>query len=171
MVVFVQTPASFQPEAGTKVSALYFYCSQLLKCVLINVLSFFLIPSAGGTGVLINLDRVEDLLNTKFGNVAESGPPRVRGISDSGWFIDKLPSYSEKVDCHDVILCPPEISLKKGMNLWNARLPENCQNSFPDEPWSCFFGYRIYPTLKGIYRKLRESFLVALLMPHSWWLR
>ncbi|XP_035715762.1 palmitoleoyl-protein carboxylesterase NOTUM isoform X2 [Folsomia candida] len=104
--------------------------------------------SAGGTGVLINLDRVEELMHEQFDYV-DSGPPRVKGISDSGWFIDKLPSYSEKVDCHDVILCPPHISLKKGMHLWNSRLPERCQNSYPDEPWSCFFGYRIYPTLKA----------------------
>lgn len=97
---------------------------------------------------MINLDHVEALLAKEFGS-SDQGSPRVRGITDSGWFIDKVPLYTEKVNCHDVILCPPEISLRKGMNLWDARLPESCQDANPDEPWSCFFGYKIYPTLKG----------------------
>lgn len=97
---------------------------------------------------MINLDHVESLLTQEFGPVDGN---RVKGITDSGWFIDKVPLYAEKVNCQDVILCPPEISLRKGMNLWNARLPESCQDSHPDEPWSCFFGYRIYPTLKGMF--------------------
>ncbi|ODM98832.1 Palmitoleoyl-protein carboxylesterase NOTUM [Orchesella cincta] len=104
--------------------------------------------SAGGTGVMLNLDHVESLLTQEFGSF-EQGSTRVRGITDSGWFIDKVPLYTDKVNCNDVILCPPEISLRKGMNLWNARVPKSCQDSYPDEPWSCFFGYRIYPTLKA----------------------
>lgn len=112
--------------------------------ILINSMYF----SAGGTGVMINLDHVESLLTQEFGPVDGQ---RVKGITDSGWFIDKVPLYTEKVNCQDVILCPPEISLRKGMNLWNARLPESCQDSYPDEPWSCFFGYRLYPTLKGVF--------------------
>lgn len=104
------------------------------------------IYSAGGTGVMINLDHVEDLLKEEFG---PSDRDRVKGITDSGWFIDKVPLYTAKVNCHDVILCPPEVSLRRGMDLWNARLPDSCQASHPDEPWACFFGYRIYPTLKG----------------------
>lgn len=101
---------------------------------------------------MINVDNVEALLTTELGPTP-SGRDRVKGITDSGWFIDKVPLYTEKVNCHDVILCPPEISLRKGMNLWNARLPKSCQDSHPDEPWACFFGYRIYPTLKGIIRE------------------
>ena len=95
---------------------------------------------------MLNLDRVEQLLESEFG-VSDS--PRVRGVADSGWFLDKIPSLIQKVDCNDVILCPPEISLRKGMSLWNARIPENCHNTYPDQPWNCFFGYKVYPTLKG----------------------
>ena len=32
--------------------------------------------------------------------------------------------------------------------LWNGKVPESCRVQHPDEPWKCFFGYRIYRTLK-----------------------
>ena len=59
----------------------------------------------------MHLDRVEARLNSHFG-YSSSRRGRVKGISDSGWFIDKVP-FTEKSDCQDVILCPPKISLRK----------------------------------------------------------
>ncbi|OTF79764.1 hypothetical protein BLA29_013710, partial [Euroglyphus maynei] len=31
--------------------------------------------------------------------------------------------------------------------LWNSRVPESCAKHYPLEPWRCYFGYRLYPTL------------------------
>lgn len=33
------------------------------------------------------------------------------------------------------------------IRLWNSRVPVSCTEQFPDEPWRCYFGYRLYPTL------------------------
>jgi hypothetical protein len=63
--------------------------------------------SAGGTGVLMNLDRVADL-------VAELAPGvEVRGIADSGWFVD-IPQFRAR-ECSDSFSCSPVDSIQKGM--------------------------------------------------------
>lgn len=63
--------------------------------------------SAGGTGVLMNLDRVADL-------VAELAPGvEVRGIADSGWFVD-IPQFRAR-ECSDSFSCSPEDSIQRGM--------------------------------------------------------
>ena len=47
--------------------------------------------SAGGTGVLVNLDPVAELVHQLGGRM------RVRGIADSGWFLENDP-YTGKSD-------------------------------------------------------------------------
>lgn len=32
---------------------------------------------------------------------------------------------------------------------WKGQVPESCQQQYPDEPWRCYFGYRIYSSLKA----------------------
>lgn len=32
--------------------------------------------------------------------------------------------------------------------MWNGQVPTACRSEYPNEPWRCYFGYRIYPTLK-----------------------
>ena len=63
--------------------------------------------SAGGTGVLINLDRVASLL----GRLA----PRieVRGIADSGWFLDN--KQYQPIRCTAPHTCAPTDGIPRGI--------------------------------------------------------
>ncbi|XP_046491121.1 palmitoleoyl-protein carboxylesterase NOTUM [Neodiprion pinetum] len=91
--------------------------------------------SAGATGVMLNLDHVHSLVHQELGlkHIA------IRGISDSGWFLDRAPYSSNGFPATNVV--------RKGMELWKAKMPRNCVLKYPHEPWRCYFGYRLYPTL------------------------
>ncbi|XP_049996380.1 palmitoleoyl-protein carboxylesterase NOTUM isoform X1 [Alexandromys fortis] len=98
--------------------------------------------SAGGTGVLLNVDRVAELLE-------ELGYPsiQVRGLADSGWFLDN--KQYRRSDCIDTINCAPTEAIRRGIRYWNGIVPERCQRQFKEgEEWNCFFGYKVYPTLR-----------------------
>lgn len=90
--------------------------------------------SAGGLGVMLNLDKVKNFLRAERGIKI-----RVRGVSDSGWFLDREPYALGAVAAVDVV--------KQGWKLWGGALPEACTAKHPTEPWRCYFGHRIYPTL------------------------
>ncbi|CAG9764236.1 unnamed protein product [Ceutorhynchus assimilis] len=92
--------------------------------------------SAGGTGVMLNLDFVEELLHEQM----HLRKIRVKGVTDSGWFLDRTPFAPTNKPAVDAI--------RKGMDLWQGRVPRRCREQYLDEPWRCYFGYRIYPTLK-----------------------
>ncbi|KAH1000464.1 hypothetical protein HUJ05_006804, partial [Dendroctonus ponderosae] len=92
--------------------------------------------SAGGTGVMINLDFVEELLHEQMNRTKI----RVKGVTDSGWFLDRTPFAPTNK--------PAVEAIRKGMDLWQGRVPRRCREQYLDEPWRCYFGYRIYPTLK-----------------------
>nr|XP_033815841.1 palmitoleoyl-protein carboxylesterase NOTUM isoform X2 [Geotrypetes seraphini] len=98
--------------------------------------------SAGGTGVLLNVDRVaKQLENMGFPAI------QVRGLSDSGWFLDN--KQYRRTDCLDTITCAPTEAIRKGIRYWNGIVPERCKQQFEQgEEWNCFFGYKIYPTLQ-----------------------
>ncbi|XP_041062089.1 carboxylesterase notum2 [Carcharodon carcharias] len=98
--------------------------------------------SAGGTGVLLNIERVAHLLAQLGADV------QVRGLVDSGWFLDnKQPRQAE---CPDVTSCSPNYVIKKGLRLWNGVIPERCRQQFRrGDEWQCFFGYRMYSSLKS----------------------
>lgn len=97
--------------------------------------------SAGGTGVLMNLDRVANLMSQLAPGV------EVRGIADSGWFVD-IPQFRPR-ECSDSFSCSPVDSIQRGVRLWRGNVPEACRNEYPEEEhWKCYFGYRMYPTLK-----------------------
>ncbi|XP_061086589.1 inactive palmitoleoyl-protein carboxylesterase notum1b [Conger conger] len=98
--------------------------------------------SAGGTGVLLNVDGVAEQL-------AELGHTevQVRGLSDSGWFLDNQQYRS--TDCVDTISCAPTEAIKRGVRYWGSVVPERCRLAHEGEEWSCFFGYKLYPTLKS----------------------
>ncbi|XP_054987874.1 palmitoleoyl-protein carboxylesterase NOTUM [Sorex araneus] len=98
--------------------------------------------SAGGTGVLLNVDRVAEQLE-------QLGYPgiQVRGLADSGWFLDNQQYHH--TDCVDTITCAPTEAIRRGIRYWNGLVPERCRRQFKEgEEWNCFFGYKIYPTLR-----------------------
>ena len=94
--------------------------------------------SAGGTGVLVNLDAVAGLVRSLGSTM------RVRGIVDSGWFLDNDP-FSESGEARP----GPAATVSTGASLWRARVPDSCAQHFPGNEWKCFFGYRLYPTMKS----------------------
>uniref|UniRef100_A0A8C4IYK7 Notum, palmitoleoyl-protein carboxylesterase n=1 Tax=Dromaius novaehollandiae TaxID=8790 RepID=A0A8C4IYK7_DRONO len=98
--------------------------------------------SAGGTGVLLNVDRVaEQLEEMGYHGI------QVRGLADSGWFLDN--KQYRRTDCIDTITCAPTEAIKRGIRYWNGIVPERCKLRFKEgEEWNCFFGYKIYPTLR-----------------------
>lgn len=112
----------------------------LLPLGLNNATSLLLVgSSAGGTGVLLNLNSVHSLLHGELGLQHVS----VRGMADSGWFLDREP-YS--VDQQSLLATD---AIMHGVPLWHAKVPPLCAAHYPLEPWRCFFGYRIYPFLSG----------------------
>ncbi|EEZ98657.1 palmitoleoyl-protein carboxylesterase NOTUM isoform X1 [Tribolium castaneum] len=92
--------------------------------------------SAGGTGVMLNLDPVREFLHDKKGlrHIV------VKGVTDSGWFLDRTP--------YAPTLKPAVDAIRRGIDLWGGKVPHRCKELYPDEPWRCYFGYRLYPTLK-----------------------
>ncbi|XP_051967491.1 palmitoleoyl-protein carboxylesterase notum1a-like [Xyrauchen texanus] len=97
--------------------------------------------SAGGTGVLLNVDRVAELLKD-LGH----GSVQVRGLADSGWFLDN--QHYRNTDCIDMVNCAPTDTIQRGIRFWASVVPEHCRRAFEGEEWNCFFGYKVHPTLK-----------------------
>lgn len=91
--------------------------------------------SAGGLGVMLNLDKVKRYLRRERGIKLS-----VRGVSDSGWFLDREPYMPNAIGTVDVV--------KQGWKFWSGALPDACVARHSTEPWRCYFGHRIYPTLK-----------------------
>lgn len=91
--------------------------------------------SAGGLGVMLNLDKVKRFLRAERGIKIT-----VRGVSDSGWFLDREPYAPNAVSTVDVV--------KQGWKLWGGALPDACVAKHAAEPWRCYFGHRLYPTMK-----------------------
>ncbi|XP_062869221.1 inactive palmitoleoyl-protein carboxylesterase notum1b [Trichomycterus rosablanca] len=98
--------------------------------------------SAGGAGVLLNVDRVAELLKG-LGH----GSIQVRGLADSGWFLDN--KQFRTTECIDTISCAPTEAIKQGFRFWGSAVPERCRLAHIGEEWNCFFGYKIYPTLRS----------------------
>ena len=84
--------------------------------------------SAGAIGVLLNVDFVAQLVSPRG--------VRVRGIVDSGWFLDNQDSNGI---LHD---------LKDGIKLWQANVNDDCARHYPEELWQCYLGYKVYPFIK-----------------------
>ena len=91
--------------------------------------------SAGALGVMINLDRINSFLHNE-----KNLKVLVRGVSDSGWFLDREPYTPGAVAASE--------GVRQGWKLWEGSLPEACVKQHKSEPWRCYYGYRLYPTLK-----------------------
>lgn len=92
--------------------------------------------SAGGLGVMLNLDRVRRQLREENGVRMA-----VRGVSDSGWFLDREPFVQGALSTAEMV--------RLGHRMWQGLVPEACAAQFAAEPWRCYFGHRLYGTLKG----------------------
>lgn len=124
----------------------------------------FFCPSAGGTGVLLNIERVASQLQ-QLGAEAQ-----VRGLVDSGWFLESKQQRSP--NCPETVSCSPEDAIKMGLRyygltaarvlrdclcvftvccfvrLWNGVVPDRCRQLYKKgEEWQCFFGHKLYSTL------------------------
>uniref|UniRef100_A0A665TAH5 Notum, palmitoleoyl-protein carboxylesterase n=1 Tax=Echeneis naucrates TaxID=173247 RepID=A0A665TAH5_ECHNA len=96
--------------------------------------------SAGGTGVLLNIERVASQLEL-LGAEAQ-----VRGLVDSGWFLES--KHQRSPNCPETVSCSPEDAIKIGLRLWNGIVPDRCRQLYKrGEEWQCFFGHRLYSTL------------------------
>uniref|UniRef100_A0A8C9VJ46 Notum pectinacetylesterase 2 n=1 Tax=Scleropages formosus TaxID=113540 RepID=A0A8C9VJ46_SCLFO len=93
--------------------------------------------SAGGTGVLLNIEKVSAQLE-QLGAEAQ-----VRGLVDSGWFLES--KQQKATECPDSVSCTPTDAIKKGLRLWNGMIPEKCRQQYKKgEEWQCFFGHKLY---------------------------
>ncbi|CAL1546975.1 unnamed protein product, partial [Lymnaea stagnalis] len=97
--------------------------------------------SAGGTGVLINIDRIADLVHAKDPTID------VRGLVDAGWFLDNEPFKIKH--CRDAYTCSPMAGIQRGAQVWAPKLPEACTSVYPKDIWRCFFGHRVYSSIKS----------------------
>ena len=130
----------------------------------------WVVCSAGGTGVLLKVDRVAELLE----GLGHTGI-QVRGLSDSGWFLDN--KQYQCSDCVDTVSCSPTETIKRGikyeitvknskvimvlivfaakllinssLRYWGGVMPERCRETHEGEEWNCFFGYRVFPSIKS----------------------
>lgn len=93
--------------------------------------------SAGGTGVMLNLEFIKELLHDEL----SLKQIHVKGVTDSGWFLDRTPYTPTNQPAVDAI--------KKGIELWRGKVPRVCREKYLGEPWRCYFGYRLYPTLRS----------------------
>ncbi|KAH9492313.1 Palmitoleoyl-protein carboxylesterase notum1 [Bulinus truncatus] len=97
--------------------------------------------SAGGTGVLINIDRIADIIHASDPSID------VRGLVDAGWFLDNEPFRVKH--CRDAFTCSPMAGIQRGAQVWAPRLPEACTSAYPNEIWRCFFGHRVFTSIKS----------------------
>ncbi|XP_072036159.1 palmitoleoyl-protein carboxylesterase notum1-like isoform X2 [Amphiura filiformis] len=100
--------------------------------------------SAGGTAVLMNLDRISEFM------AAAGSKARVLGLADSGWFLETPQIVSQQTDCSNAFYCNPSVAIQMGTKLWNSNVPKSCRESYSvNERWRCFFGFRIYESIKS----------------------
>ena len=140
-------PAS--PEAAKNTGDLSFMGGNIIREVIRELADFQQLlfgrelylagSSAGGIGVMMNIDSVA-------GMVGRAGL-KVRGIVDSGWFLDNDPFSTECAAGKGK--CSVVQDLQQGVRLWKARVPTACHQNFPGEVWKCFLGYRLFPYIKS----------------------
>ncbi|KAI5645980.1 pectinacetylesterase domain-containing protein [Phthorimaea operculella] len=126
--------------AGTRTrqnSTFAFTGRLIVRTVLLELLQYGLSgrlllvgSSAGGAGVMLHADSARRLLRTHGVKVA--------AISDSGWFLDR-PARTKR---------SAETMARLGHSLWGGSPPTSCVRKHSDEPWLCYFGYKLYPHIR-----------------------
>lgn len=99
--------------------------------------------SVGGIGVILNIDRVAEMMSTAGSSC------KVRGISDSGWYLESKPDSTGKCKNNAKNCNKPSQAIQKGMGYWSGVVPSACAKEFQKEPWRCYFGHNVYQTLKS----------------------
>lgn len=121
------------------------YKCELIKLYVKDKVSstfLFFFFSAGGVGVMMNLDPISKMLRQYSGM-------SVHGITDSGWFVEQPFNFAvqKKKDS------PTSIeAVKMGIPYWHSQIPSKCRNLHIKYPSKCFLGYKIYPTLSGKHK-------------------
>ena len=101
--------------------------------------------------MLLNVDALSELLR------AGGSKAKVRGLVDSGWFLDNEP-FTQSA-CLDPRHCSPAATLKKGIKLWRSAIPDRCHDANTKDSWNCFYGAKLYPHLASTFWSLRNTFL------------
>ncbi|XP_025420804.1 palmitoleoyl-protein carboxylesterase notum1 [Sipha flava] len=134
-----------EPQHGSKFT---FMGSIVIKQVIRELLTMGLAnanalilsgSSAGGVGVMLNIDPIQKMLRQYSGM-------SVHGITDSGWFVEQRPYVQESQSLITPDASPIE-AVKLGIPYWHSQIPSRCRNLYIDEPSKCFIGHKIYPTL------------------------
>jgi hypothetical protein len=109
--------------------------------------------SAGGEGVLPNVDRLASLYPQST----------VLGLVDSGWFLDSAPYYAHT--CKDAGSCTEQDGLKRGVPLWNSVMDDDCAaaKGGPGSStlWQCLLGPYSAPYIKTRTLFLNWAFDIA----------
>ncbi|KAL9969046.1 hypothetical protein ACROYT_G021210 [Oculina patagonica] len=93
--------------------------------------------SAGGIGVILNLDRLARRLHMAGLKV------QVRGLADSGWYLDIPACHGGKMNCQPA---QETNMIKQGMAYWRGVVPDDCARRNPAEKWRCYFAENVYRT-------------------------
>lgn len=94
--------------------------------------------SAGAEGLLVQADRVKDMLP----NVD------VKILVDSGWFLDFAPLRPQP--CRELFSCTEQEALQKGIKIWNPQVDVDCGKYYTGNSiWKCILGYHAYPFIQA----------------------
>lgn len=94
--------------------------------------------SAGGIGVILNLDRIAKRLQTGGFKID------VRGLADSGWYLDIPSCPAGGKHCQRAKI--QENVTKMAIAYWRGVVPDDCARRNPQKKWKCFFGEQVYRT-------------------------
>ncbi len=95
--------------------------------------------SAGGFGVLNNIDRYSAEISQRIPGVT------VRGIADAGWLYPAIPYSGSPTLAHDL--------LTEAMTNWEGQegINQACRNALgPDEAWRCYLGGATGPFIQSV---------------------
>ncbi|KAM7538677.1 hypothetical protein Aperf_G00000053710 [Anoplocephala perfoliata] len=142
----------------------YFHGSRILTAVVDDLLRqpefsnvdkvVFAGSSAGGIGVMLNIDRLARRLRRGLRYRRGNRPfirLQVSGLVDSAWFLN-YPTYAQAYSgsCTSIYDCPPEEGILRGIGLWQPRIPRRCRMAQGKKNfWQCYLGPVIYSHIRS----------------------
>ncbi|KAL5103180.1 hypothetical protein TcWFU_007304 [Taenia crassiceps] len=144
----------------------YFHGSRILTAVMDDLLRqpefinadkvVFAGSSAGGIGVMLNIDRLARRLRRGLRYRRWRQPLQnharlqISGLVDSAWFLNH-PTYAQAYSgsCTSIYDCPPEEGILRGIGLWQPRIPRRCRMAQGKKNfWQCYLGPVMYPHIR-----------------------